>query len=174
MNGRTDGTSIGIAAASVIALLLGATQARAADAGAGRMDEGAIKYRQALMGAIGGDMAAISDLLKYGLAYSGNAVVHAEGLASHARLVGNSFERKVTSGKTDAKPEIWEKPDDYLEKVKGFETETAKLVDAAKGGDPAALGAQLKATGKACGSCHDSFRKPKEESYKRAGGGEED
>jgi len=32
---------------------------------------------------------------------------------------------------------------------------------------------QMKATGKSCGGCHDSFRKPKEESFKRkAGSGE--
>ena len=57
--------------------------------------------------------------------------------------------------------------------MKAFETETAKLVEATKAGDPTALVAQLKATGKACGSCHDSFRKPKEESFKRKAGAED-
>jgi cytochrome c556 len=28
------------------------------------------------------------------------------------------------------------------------------------------LGARVKALGKSCGGCHETFRKPKEESYK--------
>jgi cytochrome c556 len=153
--------------------LLGASRAQAQRADA-KADEGALKYRQALMGSIGGDMAALSDLLKYGLAYPGHASAHADSLAAHSKLITAAFDRKIVKGKTDAEPEIWEKADEFKEKVKAFQTETAKLAEIAKGNDPAALGVQLKATGKACGSCHDDFRKPKEESYKRKGGGGEE
>ena len=124
------------------------------------------------MESVGGDMAAIANIMKYGLPLSANVVTHAEGLASHAKLVRSAFERKVTSGPNDAEPAIWEKVDEFKEKTQAFETETAKLVDVAKAGDPAALGVQMKATGKSCGGCHDSFRKPKEESFKRKGGGD--
>jgi len=31
----------------------------------------------------------------------------------------------------------------------------------------------MKATGKSCGGCHESFRKPKEKSFRRKGGGDE-
>ena len=159
------------AAALVAVALLGAGQARA-QADAATPDQGALKYRQSLMEAIGGDMGALSNILKYGLAYPGHAVVHAEGLASHAKLVAAAFERKVIDGPTDAEPAIWEKPADFKKAVQAFETETAKLVEVAKAGDPAALGLQLKATGKACGGCHDDYRKPKEESFHRKGGAE--
>lgn len=157
------------AAAIAIATVLAASGA-SAQGDATKADEGALKYRQSLMEAIGGDMAALSNLLKYGLAHPGHAAVHAEGLASHAKLVAAAFERKVVDGPTDAEPAIWEKPADYKEAVDAFVTESAKLAEVAKGGDAAALGAQLKATGKSCGGCHDGFRKPKEESFKRAGG----
>ena len=153
--------------------LLGAAHANAQPADA-KMDEGAIKYRQALMESIGGDMAALSDLLKYGLSHPGHASAHADSLAAHAKLISAAFERKVEKGPTDAEPEIWAKTDEWKDKVKAFQTESAKLAETAKAGDPTALGVQLKATGKACGSCHDDFRKPKEESYKRKGGGGED
>lgn len=154
-----------------IAAQLGAGAAHA-QADPAKADEGALKYRQSLMESVGGDMAALSNLLKYGLAMPGHAVVHAQGLASHAKLVGAAFERKVIDGPTDSEPAIWEKTEDWKLAVSKFETETAKLVEVAQGTDPAALGVQLKATGKSCGGCHDSFRKPKEESFKRKGGGD--
>lgn len=156
--------------ATAAALGTGVAQAQPETA---KADEGALKYRQSLMESIGGDMAALSDILKYGLAHPGHALVHAEGLASHSKLVAAAFERKVIEGPTDAEPAVWEKTDEWKEKMKAFETETAKLVEATKAGDPTALVAQLKATGKSCGGCHDSFRKPKEESFKRKGGAED-
>jgi cytochrome c556 len=142
-----------------------------AQADAAKADEGALKYRQSLMEAVGGDMAALSNLMKYGLVVPGAAATHAEGLASHAKLVAAAFEHRVTAGRTDAKPAIWEKPAEFQQAVEKFQTETARLAEVARGSDLAALGAQLKATGKACGDCHDAFRKPKEESYHRAGSG---
>jgi len=157
---------LGAAAAAAIAI----SGVAAAQPDAAKADEGALKYRQSLMEAIGGDMAAISNLLKYGIALPGAALVHAEGLASHAKLVGPAFERKVVDGKTDSEPAIWEQPEEWKKAVASFETETAKLLEVARGTDMAALGAQLKATGKSCGGCHDNFRKPKEESFKRGGG----
>ena len=161
----------GIAAAWFAAAVLIAGAASAQDAA--KADEGAVKYRQSLMESVGGDMASIGNILKYGLPLTGHIVVHAEGLASHAKLVSTAFERKVTAGQTDAEPAIWAKADEFKEKTKALETETAKLVEVAKTSDPAALGVQMKATGKACGGCHESFRKPKEESFKRKGGGDE-
>lgn len=150
------------------ALVFGAGAAHA-QADAAKADEGALKYRQSLMETVGGNMASIANLMKYGLVMPGHAAVHAEGLAASAKLVTAAFERKVIDGPTDSEPAIWEQPEEWKKAVAAFETETAKLAEVAKGGDPAALGAQLKATGKSCGSCHDSFRKPKEESYHRNG-----
>ena len=161
----------GIAAAWLMAATIITGAASAQDAA--KADEGAIKYRQSLMESVGGDMAAIGNIMKYGLPLTGNIVVHAESLAAHAKLASTAFERKVSAGRTDAEPAIWEKADEFKEKTKALETETAKLVEVAKTSDPAALGLQMKATGKACGSCHDDFRKPKEESFKRKGGGDE-
>jgi len=161
----------GIAAALLVTAIGVAGAASAQDAA--KADEGAIKYRQSLMESVGGDMASISNIMKYGLPLTGNLVVHAESLAAHAKLVSTAFERKVTAGQTDAEPAIWAKADEFKEKTKALETETAKLVEVAKTSDPAALGVQMKATGKACGGCHDNFRKPKEESFKRKGGGGE-
>jgi cytochrome c556 len=156
-----------LALVTMLAFGAGTARAQAADP---KADEAALKYRQSLMEAIGGDMAAIGDILKYGMNLPGHVVVHADSMASHAKLVAAAFERKVTAGPTDSEPAIWEKPDEFAQKVKNFETETTKLAEVARGSDPAALGAQVKAVGKSCGGCHEGFRKPKEESFKRKGG----
>jgi cytochrome c556 len=42
-----------------------------------------------------------------------------------------------------------------------MQSEIAKLVAVSKGGDEAAVKAQLGATGKTCGGCHEDFREKK-------------
>lgn len=152
------------------ALLVPLATAAQTDAGA---DGGALRYRQKVMSAVGADMGAIGDLMKYGLPFPpAHVAAHARSIASHAELAVAAFERKVVEGPTDAKPEVWEQPDRFREKMDAMKAEAEKLATLAggEGATPAAIGAQVKALGESCGSCHDAFRKPKEESYKRAGG----
>jgi cytochrome c556 len=129
-------------------------------------DMGTIKYRQSLMDAIGGHMSAIGDVVKYGLAYQDQVVRHAEMIEESAEMIAPAFERPVTQGPTDAKPKIWEKQDDFLQKAHALHDAAAQLAFIASSADPDTLAKQVKALGKACGDCHDSYRKPKEESYK--------
>jgi cytochrome c556 len=131
-------------------------------------DEGAIKYRQKLMAGVGADMGAIGDVLKYGLPLPGHVAAHAKLLSERADLVAAAFERKVSAGPTDAKPEIWQKPDEFRTKTQAMKKAADELAKVAAGGDAAAIGRGVKALGDACGDCHESFRKPKEESYKQA------
>ena len=134
-------------------------------------DEVTFKYRPKVMSGVGADMGAIGDILKYGLSVEGGIAAHADLLARRADLIAAAFERNVSTGATDAKAEIWAKPDEFREKTAAMQTEAQKLADIADGGDPAAVGKQVKALGDSCGGCHKSFRKPKEESYKRVGAG---
>ena len=97
--------------------------------------------------------------------------MHAGNLARSAGLIASAFEQRVVAGPTDAKPEVWQQHDTFLDKAKKLEQEAGKLEQVASSGDGAAIGRQVKALGDSCGSCHESFRKPKEESYKRAGAG---
>lgn len=158
----------GVALALAIGLF-GVSPAHAQAPGAS--DEGTLKYRQKLMSGVGADMGAIGDILKYGLPLQRDIAVYAQMLSKRAGLIPAAFERNVSAGPTDAKPEIWTKPDEFREKTQALKTEADKLAQIAAGGDASAIGPQVKALGKACGGCHDAFRKPKEESYKRAGGG---
>ena len=65
-----------------------------------------------------------------------------------------------TGIKTAAKPEIWAQPADFKAAHDALVVEAGKLVTVAASGDAAAIGAQLQATGKACGGCHKPFRVP--------------
>jgi cytochrome c556 len=60
--------------------------------------------------------------------------------------------------KTEAKPVIWQKTDEFNRDTEAMKTEMPKLVAAARSGDPAALKAAFGPTGKTCKTCHDSFK----------------
>ena len=61
-------------------------------------------------------------------------------------------------GKTHAKPAIWEKPQEFVQKAREFDA-VAKAHDAAaKGGDVNAIKASFADLGKSCKSCHEPYR----------------
>ena len=105
------------------------------------------------------------DLRSAALLHS-HVAIHAGQMADSARLIGLAFEKNVATDATDAKPGIWEDWAKFESAIADFREAAQKLATTAEGGDPAAVGAAVKALGKSCGGCHKPFRKPKEESYK--------
>ena len=130
-------------------------------------DQHYLTYRQKLMASIGANMGAIGVSLKTGLPSKANIGVHAEAMHNASKLIEGAFKQEIIEGKTDIKPDAYKKWDEFVAAAKKLTEESGKLVSAAKAGDDAELGAQLKATGKSCGGCHKPFRKPKEERFKR-------
>lgn len=126
-----------------------------------------ITYRQKVMQSMGANLGAIGDTLKFSLPYQANIEVHAGQISNAASLIPSAFENIVSEGLTDAKPEIWEEFEEFEEYAGEVEDASAKLAEVAAGGDAAAIGQQVKAVGDACKQCHDEFRKPEEESYKK-------
>lgn len=61
-------------------------------------------------------------------------------------------------GKTDAKAEIWQKPEDFAAKAGDFEKASAAFRTAAQGNDVAAIRAAHADLGKSCKACHDIYR----------------
>lgn len=147
--------------ALVLVIALGAAPAaRAAD------DAAYVKYRQKVMQGIGADMGAISEIMKNDLPFTAAIALHADRIADSVKLIPTAFEKNVSEGLTDAKPEIWQKPDEFKDKIRALGKAADDLEEAADDGDPDQLAVAVKALGKSCGGCHDEFRKPKEESYK--------
>ena len=61
-------------------------------------------------------------------------------------------------GKTRAKPEIWQKPEDFAAKTRAFQAATRSFDAAVKGSDVAAIKASFGELGKTCKACHDPYR----------------
>ena len=138
----------------------GATQALAADE-----PENVIKYRQAVMKAIGGHIGAIAGVVKGEVSYTGDVAAHARGIQEMSQLVSKLFPKGTDSGmhkNTRALPAIWQDWDKFGAAVKAFQDASANLVKIAEAGDPAAFGGGLQGLGKSCGGCHKPFRAEKE------------
>jgi len=61
-------------------------------------------------------------------------------------------------GKTGAKPEIWQDPQDFAAKQAAFQKAAQALNAAAKGNDLGAIKARFGDLGKTCKGCHDKYR----------------
>ena len=61
-------------------------------------------------------------------------------------------------GKTRAKPEIWQRPADFVAKDTAFRQAAAAFNAAARSGDLATVQARFSDLGKTCKACHDSYR----------------
>ena len=74
------------------------------------------------------------------------------------------FPKGSLSEKSRAKPEIWDKWDEFSKEPAIVKKAAQALADAAKTGDEAEVKTKLKALGDACASCHKNFRLPKKAS----------
>ena len=62
------------------------------------------------------------------------------------------------AGKTHAKAEIWQRPDDFRAKAQAFDQAATAFRAAAQGSDVAAIRAAHADLGKSCKACHDLYR----------------
>lgn len=64
-------------------------------------------------------------------------------------------------GKTRAKAEIWQKPEDFAAKTRTFQAAARAFNATAKAGDVTAIKASFGELGKTCKACHDPYRAEK-------------
>jgi cytochrome c556 len=124
--------------------------------------EAQIKTRRDTMKRQGDDFKAIADFAK-GEGDQAKAAAGIADLESIAPKIPDLFPPgtglDAFPGKTGAKPDIWKEWDKFKAIPAVLLTEEQKLADAIKGGDKAALGAQIASTGKnGCGACHTPYR----------------
>ncbi len=127
-----------------------------------------IKTRQDDLKAMGGAMKAMGDQLKSGMPDKVVVEENAKKVDAFAKQLPTWFPKGTgpeAGVKTAAKPEIWTTPDDFKTKAEALAPEADKLVQVAATGDAAAIGAQMQATGKACGACHKVYRVPPPEQH---------
>ncbi len=121
--------------------------------------EDAIKYRKSVYAVMGWNFGPLAAMAKGDKPYDKDeAIRRSANIAFVSRLPLEGFIPGSDLGETKAKPEIWNKMDDFKAKLEKMQGETAKLADVAKLGDFNALKAQIGETGKACKACHDNYR----------------
>jgi cytochrome c556 len=118
-----------------------------------------LKYRQGVMRAVAFQFGPLTGVAKGEVQWGPAMAQKAANLAALAVIAEDVFPAASKDiPNSDAKPEIWAKPDAFKAKLAAFKTETAKLADLAKAGNVDAIKTQVSAVGKTCGGCHDDFR----------------
>jgi len=121
----------------------------------------AITTRQANFKKMGGAMKVLKDQLASGTISKPQAVAAAKTLAATGRAQAGLFPNGsgASAGvKTDALPAVWSNRAVFDGQMKAFIAQADKLVAVAGTGNADAIGAQFKAVGGTCGSCHKQFR----------------
>ena len=118
-----------------------------------------IEKRQAAMKGNSADAKAI----KAAVESKDYATVEAKAkdIMGTADKIPSLFPKGSTTGKTKAKPEIWEKSEDFGKAAKNLSKAASEVAAAAKSKDDAEVPVKVKAMGDACGACHKQFRAEK-------------
>jgi cytochrome c556 len=122
--------------------------------------EGAVKYRQGIMKAVGGHSGAIAEIAYGGVAFKEQLAGHTHALLELSKLVTMAFKEKALTEDppTRSKPDIWDKWSEFEEKAAAFGEAATALDAAAKGGDLEAVAKALDPLWDACKGCHEPFR----------------
>ena len=156
MKGVRTSAARGVLLAGAVALLsTAAGPAARADASAD------VKYRQAVMEALGNHMGSIAAIARGEVGHAGHMAGHAAAIDALASMAGDVFPEGSGGDATRAKDEIWRDATGFEAAVEAFRAAAAALLEAAEAGDVGAVGAALGGVGRTCGGCHRAFRKPK-------------
>lgn len=122
----------------------------------------AILTRQGLFKLMGWNMAPLGAMLRNKAPFDA-AVAQKSGerIEALSKMIPDAFTldtRKFSSVKTGALEGVWGSKADFTTKANEMTKAAEALVAAAKTGDKAKTLQAAGAVGKACGSCHDSFR----------------
>jgi cytochrome c556 len=122
--------------------------------------EDAIKYRKAAFTVMAAHFGRVAAMANGRIPFDAKiAADNAELATSMSKLPYAGFVDGTDKGDTKAKPEIWAEMDKFRAAASKMQDEMVKLNVAAKGGNLDAIKAAAGETGKACKSCHDTYRK---------------
>ena len=143
--------------AASVAAILGAGIAQGAYAQA--KPEVLVKQRQAVMTLQFKYFGPLFGVAQGRVPYNAATVQRNAGLLDNlSRMAWDGFEASTKGEKSRALPAIYDNKAKFMQYAAQLENETSKLVSVSKGGDEAAVKAQIGAVGNACNSGHDDFR----------------
>src|SRR3989338_3458216 len=115
-----------------------------------------VKQRQAAMTLQGKYWGPLGGMAQGKVPYDANIVARNAGyLEVLAKLPWDGFAASTQGEKSAALPEIWKDTAGFKAAQDKLQGEVGKLVAAVKGGNEAAVKAQLADVGKSCGGCHE-------------------
>jgi cytochrome c556 len=118
-----------------------------------------VKQRQAAMTLQGKYWGPLGGMAQGKVPYDATTVARNAGyLEVLSKMPWDGFAASTKDVKSAALPAVFTDTAKFKEAQDHLQSEIAKLVSVSKGGDEAAVKAQLAATGKACGGCHETFR----------------
>ena len=118
-----------------------------------------VKQRQAAMTLQGKYFGPLGGMAQGKVPYNAEVVARNAGyLAVLDKMPWDGFTASTKDVKSAALPAVFTDTAKFKEAQDRFQAEVAKLVSVSKGGDEAAVKAQLGAVGKSCGGCHETFR----------------
>src|SRR5260221_8216096 len=122
------------------------------DAAAQAKPEVLVKQRQAAMTLQGKYMGPLGAMAQGKVPYDAKIVQRNAGfLEALSQMPWDGFDASTKGEKSAALPAIWEKAGEFKQAGERLQNEAAKLVQVSKGGDEAAVKAQIGAVGKSCG-----------------------
>ena len=141
------------------ATLIASAALLANEAAAQAKPEVLVKQRKAAMTLQAKYLGPMVGMAQGKVPYNATVVQRNAGyLATLSNMPWDGFDASTKGEKSAALPAIWEKPADFKKAAEHLESEAAKLAQLSKGGDEAAVKAQIGAVGKSCGGCHEHFR----------------
>jgi cytochrome c556 len=118
-----------------------------------------VKQRQAAMTLQGKYFGPLGGMAQGKVPYNADVVQrNAAYLEVLTKLPWDGFDPSTRNEKSAALPAVFTDTAKFKEASERLQNEVSKLVAVSKSGDEAAVKAQIGAVGKACGSCHESFR----------------
>ncbi len=143
----------------VCAAVLAAGSALAMD---DRQAEKAYEVRNSLFGLVGWNTGPLAGMAKQEIPFEAEkAQLHAARIAALVEMIPDAFAadtRGYDLPTTEAKDEIWEEKQDFLELAAAIREKSAAVESAAATGDQDQFTAAFVEMGQACKDCHDRFR----------------
>lgn len=121
-----------------------------------------IKARQAGMKAVGGGFKGLMDQVRGGAPNPAEVKRHAAAVAAQSPKVIGWFGPGTASApgvKTAALTAIWTQNAEFRKAAAAFDAQAKKTLAVANAGNMDALGAEVRALGGTCKTCHDSFKR---------------
>ncbi|WP_018872565.1 cytochrome c [Thioalkalivibrio sp. ALJ16] len=121
--------------------------------------EATIDYRQGVMRAIGGNMGSVAAIVIDGADFGDNLKIHTQQLVDLTRDIPSLFPEGSDFPDTDAREEIWDNWDRYVELANDSRDAAEALHAAVESGDESEYPIRFRNLGQSCQACHDDFRR---------------